>query len=51
MIADARAYIWSHPELLFYPGLMIFITVMACNLLGDALRDSLDPSLAGEAVL
>ncbi|MCF4114527.1 MULTISPECIES: nickel ABC transporter permease subunit NikC [Dethiosulfovibrio] len=49
MIADARAYIWTHPELMVYPGAMIFLTVMACNLLGDSLRDSLDPALVTEA--
>lgn len=43
MIADARQYVWSHPELIMYPGLAIFLTVMAFNLLGDALRDALDP--------
>ena len=48
MIADARNYIWSRPELILYPGVMIFVTVMVCNLLGDSLRDYLDPALTGE---
>lgn len=48
MIGDAREYIGTHPELLLYPGLMIFVTVMAFNLLGDALRDALDPAAARE---
>jgi nickel transport system permease protein len=49
MINDAKEYLWTHPQLLLWPGLMIFLTVMAFNLLGDALRDRLDPSLrAGE---
>lgn len=43
MINDARQYIWEHPRLIILPGLMIFLTVMAFNLLGDALRDRLDP--------
>lgn len=43
MIADSRQYIWTHPELIMYPGLMIFIMVMAFNILGDTLRDALDP--------
>lgn len=43
MIADARQYVFTHPELVLYPGLAIFSTVMAFNLLGDALRDALDP--------
>ncbi|MBG3875894.1 nickel ABC transporter permease subunit NikC [Desulfovibrio oxamicus] len=46
MIGDAREYIAAHPEQLLYPGLMIFVTVMAFNLLGDALRDALDPAAA-----
>lgn len=46
MISDARQYIWTHPELIMMPGAMIFVTVMAFNLLGDALRDSFDPALA-----
>lgn len=49
MINDAREFIWSQPLLLFWPGLMIFITVMAFNQLGDALRDRLDPALRMEA--
>jgi ABC-type dipeptide/oligopeptide/nickel transport system permease subunit len=31
--------------LVFYPGIMIMITVLAFNLLGDGLRDALDPRL------
>lgn len=46
MISDARQFIWTHPLLIMLPGAMIFITVMAFNLLGDALRDSFDPALA-----
>lgn len=45
MISDARQYMWTDPQLVLLPGLMIFITVMAFNLLGDALRDALDPAL------
>lgn len=46
MINDAREFIWSSPGLIFYPGMMIFLTVMSFNLLGDALRDALDPTMA-----
>lgn len=45
MINDARAYIWSNPELVILPGLMIFLTVLAFNIPGDRLRDRLDPTL------
>ena len=41
---DAKEFIWTHPQLLLWPGLMIFFSVMAFNLLGDALRDRLDPA-------
>lgn len=43
MINDSRQYIWEHPRLIMLPGMMIFVSVMAFNLLGDALRDLLDP--------
>lgn len=46
MIGDARQYIRTAPQLIVFPGLMIFISVMAFNVLGDALRDHLDPNLA-----
>jgi nickel transport system permease protein len=48
MINDARQYIWTHPELIMYPGIMIFLAVLAFNIPGDALRDSLDPSIQSE---
>lgn len=49
MINDARQFIWSSPGLIVYPGLMIFVTVMSFNLLGDALRDALDPTVGEKA--
>lgn len=45
MLADARIYISTAWWLPLYPGLCIFITVLGINLLGDALRDILDPRL------
>jgi len=33
------------PHLVYFPGLLIFIAVLAFNLLGDGLRDTLDPKL------
>ncbi len=48
MIAEAQGYLRTHPELILYPGLMIFLTTAASNLLGDALRDRLDPALQHE---
>ena len=43
MLSNAQELIASAPWLAFYPGLMIFLTVVAFNLLGDALQRRLDP--------
>ena len=48
MINDARQFIWTKPQLIMYPGIMIFLTVMAFNIPSDALRDILDPSIRSE---
>jgi ABC-type dipeptide/oligopeptide/nickel transport system permease subunit len=45
MLAAERNNILSAPHLLFFPGIAIMITVLGFNLLGDGLRDALDPSL------
>lgn len=43
MIADARQFVFSQPMLIVLPGLCLLLAVMAANILGDALRDRLDP--------
>ncbi|HLY22886.1 MAG TPA: ABC transporter permease [bacterium] len=43
MLSNAQAYVWENPLLPVYPGLLILVTVLAYNFLGDALRDALDP--------
>lgn len=43
MIAAARVYILDHSYLVTFPGLAIAIVVLALNLLGDGLRDAMDP--------
>lgn len=43
MLADSKAYIESAPWLVTWPGLCILSVVLAFNLLGDGLRDALDP--------
>lgn len=43
MLSEARAFFFSAPQLLIYPGLTITVLVLACNLAGDGLRDILDP--------
>jgi peptide/nickel transport system permease protein len=45
MISDARNVMRQHPTLALYPGICIMLTVLSCNLLGDGLRDALDPRL------
>jgi glutathione transport system permease protein len=45
MLAGARDLIDTAPHVTFFPGLAIFVTVLAFNLLGDGLRDALDPKL------
>lgn len=45
MLSDARSFIESSPWMVTLPGLMIFIVVISFNLLGDGLRDALDPRL------
>jgi ABC-type dipeptide/oligopeptide/nickel transport system permease subunit len=47
MVADGRAVLRTAPHVATFPGLAIFLTVMAFNLVGDGLRDSLDPRLRG----
>lgn len=43
MLADARTTLTLQPWLAIFPGLMIIITVVCVNFLGDGLRDALDP--------
>jgi ABC-type dipeptide/oligopeptide/nickel transport system permease subunit len=45
MLAEERNNIFNAPHLLFIPGIAITITVLGFNLLGDGLRDALDPRL------
>jgi ABC-type dipeptide/oligopeptide/nickel transport system permease subunit len=45
MLADGRAYIRLYPHMTTFPGIAIAITVLAVNLIGDGLRDALDPKL------
>lgn len=43
MLAESRTFITRAPWLLFFPGMMIVLTAFSLNLVGDALRDRLDP--------
>jgi len=43
MLTGAQETIRLAPQLAIYPGLLIFVAVIACNFLGDGLQDALDP--------
>lgn len=47
MVADGRRYLLQHPLLSIAPGIAIMLVVFAFNLVGDGLRDALDPRLRG----
>jgi peptide/nickel transport system permease protein len=47
MVNDGRPYLLSQPALSFAPGIAIMLVVFAFNMVGDGLRDALDPSLRG----
>ena len=47
IVNDGREYLRTAPWITVFPGLMIVIAVMSFNLLGDGLRDALDPKLRG----
>ena len=46
VISLGRAYFQISPWIIFFPGLMLAIAVLAINLVGDGLRDTLDPRIA-----
>jgi ABC-type dipeptide/oligopeptide/nickel transport system permease subunit len=45
MVGQDRGYVFTAPHLVFFPGLFLALTVFGFNLLGDGLRDALDPRL------
>jgi len=47
MVNDGRQYLLTNPILSFAPGLAIMLVVYAFNMIGDGLRDALDPQLRG----
>jgi ABC-type dipeptide/oligopeptide/nickel transport system permease subunit len=47
MVSDGYKYLLTNPVLSFAPGLAIMLVVFAFNLVGDGLRDALDPRLRG----
>ncbi|WP_040213236.1 ABC transporter permease [Clostridium polynesiense] len=45
MLSTARSYLRTHPYMAIFPGLFIMITVFSLNVMGDGLRDAIDPRL------
>jgi peptide/nickel transport system permease protein len=43
MLSGAQQYVWTKPHLAVYPGVLIMLCVLGYNIVGDALRDALDP--------
>jgi peptide/nickel transport system permease protein len=46
LLTNAQELVWSAPALAIYPGLLILVTVVALNVVGDGLREALDPRAA-----
>jgi peptide/nickel transport system permease protein len=46
MLGEGRQFIFSAPHLTAFPGIAIFLAILAFNLLGDGLRDALDPRMS-----
>jgi len=46
IMAEGRVYFRLAPGLILYPGILLSITVLAVNIVGDGLRDTLDPRMA-----
>jgi peptide/nickel transport system permease protein len=51
MLGTERNQVFTAPHLVFFPGLAIMLTVLGFNLLGDGLRDALDPRLGEKGVV
>ena len=50
IMAEGRTYFQLKPSLIFWPGLVLSLTILSINLLGDAARDALDPRMAARGV-
>jgi peptide/nickel transport system permease protein len=47
-MADGRMYFQLVSGMILYPGIVLSLTVLSVNTLGDAMRDALDPKMAGK---
>jgi peptide/nickel transport system permease protein len=46
LVSEGRAWLATHPQVAAAPGVALLVTVLSANLLGDGLRDALDPRAA-----
>ncbi len=47
MLSNGKDYIWTAPWIMIYPGIAIVLTILGLNLMGDGIRDYLDPHKRG----
>jgi peptide/nickel transport system permease protein len=50
IMAEGRIYFQINPGIVLWPGLVVSITILSINLLGDAVRDALDPRMAKRGI-
>ncbi|MCM2561313.1 ABC transporter permease [Lutimaribacter sp. EGI FJ00015] len=50
IMAEGRIYFQINPGIVLWPGLVVSVTILAINLLGDAVRDALDPRMAKRGI-
>jgi len=48
MIAQARVHLFTNPQLIFIPGVCLLLVTLGLNIVGDSLRDAIDPTLRNE---
>jgi peptide/nickel transport system permease protein len=46
IMAEGRTYFQISPWIIFFPGVLLALTVLSINVMGDGLRDTLDPRIA-----
>jgi ABC-type dipeptide/oligopeptide/nickel transport system permease subunit len=49
MIAQARVHLFSNPQLVLIPGVCLLVVTLGFNILGDSLRDAIDPNLRNQS--
>jgi len=45
MLNEGKSFMTTYPHIVFFPGLAIGLTALSLNLMGDGLRDALDPKM------